>query len=282
MTIRNKYDELVAAIQPIYDLREAQNIVAIVFEDAFGLKDISNDVFPVVFEDAYLHYKQRLCSHEPFQYILGEADFYGLKLKVNPSVLIPRQETEELVFWIENAVSKGAVSILDIGTGSGCIAIALAKALPKAKVVAVDVSDDALKTARENAILNQVNISFSKLDILNDSATEKLMEMGKFDIIVSNPPYIPTHETHLMRKNVLDFEPNLALFVEDDNPLIFYKKIAELGTQILKDAGILIFEINENLAKDVQNVMKNNAYQSIEIIKDIHQKDRIVKGEILS
>ncbi len=282
MTVRDKFNELVETISSIYDFREANNIVSIIFEDAFGINLISQDNFPEKHLSKWDEYKRRLLTHEPFQYILEEADFYGLKFKVNPSVLIPRPETEELVYWVEQwASTSKSIQILEIGTGSGCIAITLAKQLSNAKVTAIDVSENALSVAMENAKLNDVDVLFSKLDILDDDRVTQFFDNKNYHLIASNPPYIPKKESTLMRKNVLDFEPSLALFVENHNPLIFYQKITKLGTKILEKNGILIFEINENLGDDIYKMMEDYGYKNIEIIQDIHQKNRMVKGEWL-
>jgi len=279
MIIKDKYLRLVNTISKIYDEREANNIVSIIFEDAFGVDKLSGELFPSEYDHLFALIEKRLLQNEPFQYILEEADFYGLKFKVNKSVLIPRQETEELVYFVENAVSKNEkMKILDIGTGSGCIAISLAKELVNAKVYGVDVSKEALVLAKKNAILNDVDVAFQIIDILDDDSLDKIQEFGPFDVIVSNPPYIPHYEASLMRSNVLDFEPKLALFVENDNTLIFYKRISKLGTSQLKNQGILAFEINEFLGDDVRNILLSYGYKNVEIIKDMQQKDRIVKG----
>jgi release factor glutamine methyltransferase len=219
---------------------------------------------------------QRLSKHKPIQYILGETEFFGLKFKVNKNVLIPRPETEELVQWILDDVGASKnpsnLKILDIGTGSGCIAISLAKNLPDVEIFALDVSEKALKTARENAGLNGVNVNFIQADILNLEALT-----GKFDIIVSNPPYVREMEKVEMHRNVLENEPNLALYVKDADPLIFYGTIAKLAQVGLQNNGNLYFEINQYLAEETEDILKNTGFKT-ELKKDIFGNYRMLRG----
>ena len=218
----------------------------------------------------------RLSLHEPIQYIIGETEFFGLKFKVNKNVLIPRPETEELVQWLLDDVGESKNSsnlkILDIGTGSGCIAISLAKNLPNAEVFALDISEKALKTARENAGLNKVNVNFIQADILNLEALT-----GKFDVIVSNPPYVREMEKVEMHLNVLDNEPELALYVKDTDPLIFYRKITKLAQAGLQKNGNLYFEINQYLANETEEILKNSGFKT-ELKKDIFGNYRMLRG----
>ncbi len=216
----------------------------------------------------------QLKLERPVQYILGTTQFMDLDFKVNENVLIPRPETEELVRWIisdcENQASK--INILDIGTGSGCIAIALAKNLKNAKVYALDISEGALEIAKENAINNQVDVEFVQADILI------LDELGiKFDIIVSNPPYVRMMEKDKMRSNVVEYEPETALFVSDDDPLIFYRKIVEFALSSLKKVGMLYFEINQYLAKETKELLEGK-FSKIELRKDIYENYRLLKA----
>ena len=196
---------------------------------------------------------------------------------MNSSVLIPRPETEELVQWVINDVNSSAVEkslkILDIGTGSGCIAIALAKNLPNTKVFALDVSDVALKLAKQNAIANEVELEFIQADILDAD-----FNSIQFDIIVSNPPYVRELEKETMSANVLNHEPHLALFVKDDDALLFYRKITEVANNILKTEGQLYFEINEFLGKSTKQLLNNSNYKNVELKKDVFDKDRMVKA----
>ena len=212
----------------------------------------------------------------PIQYIIGETEFYGLPFKVNKNVLIPRPETEELVNWIlENSklqTSNSKLNILDIGTGSGCIPITLAKNLPNATIYALDISSEALKTAKTNAELNNVTINFIEADILS------LPELPqKFDIIVSNPPYVRVFEKEQMQHNVLEHEPHVALFVEDNNPLLFYDKIADLAKNHLSKDGHLYFEINQYLGKETVALLASKGFKNIELKKDMFGADRMVR-----
>lgn len=218
---------------------------------------------------------QRLRKFEPIQYIVNEVEFYNLKFYVNRNVFIPRPETEELVFWIvdrhKNRDSK-LRRILDIGTGSGCIAISLAFNLPDCEVSAFDISSEALDVARKNAIINNVNVDFFKEDVLNCKKLPK-----KYDIIVSNPPYIIENEKNKMQSNVLKYEPDIALFVNNDDPLLFYRKIAQLGQKHLISEGSIYFEINEYLGSELLILFKTEGYKEITLHKDIFGKYRMVK-----
>lgn len=209
-----------------------------------------------------------LKTHKPIQYILGKTEFYGLKIKVNEHTLIPRPETEQLVDWI---LKENFVAALDIGTGSGCIPIALAKHAD-AKVLAIDVSEDALLIAEENAKNNEVEIDFIHQDILQTNSLQKV------DLIVSNPPYVLESEKEKMQENVLDYEPELALFVEDKNPLIFYKKIASLAFNFLNENGKLFFEINAKFGKETIEMLADIGFVNIELKKDMNDKDRMIKA----
>ena len=223
----------------------------------------------------------------PIQYILGSTSFYGLKFEVNENVLIPRPETEELVEWIINSNLKissaqfgkasgerfNNLKILDIGTGSGCIAIALAKNLPNAQVFAIDVSERALATAKKNAEQNDVNINFIQKNILETTDLEQ-----QFDIIVSNPPYVRNLEKAEIKKNVLEHEPHLALFVDDHDALIFYRKIGELAQKNLSKQGKLYFEINQYLGKETVELLENLGFSDVELKKDIYGNDRMIQS----
>ena len=209
-----------------------------------------------------------LKTHKPIQYIFGKTEFYGLKIKVNEHTLIPRPETEQLVDWI---LKENFVAALDIGTGSGCIPIALAKNTD-AKVLAIDVSEDALLIAEENAKNNEVEIDFIHQDILQTNYLQKV------DLIVSNPPYVLESEKEKIQENVLDYEPELALFVEDKNPLIFYKKIASLAINFLNENGKLFFEINAKFGKETIEMLADIGFVNIELKKDMNDKDRMIKA----
>ncbi|WP_456422664.1 peptide chain release factor N(5)-glutamine methyltransferase [Lutibacter sp.] len=213
----------------------------------------------------------------PIQYIIGETAFYGLTFKVTKNVLIPRPETEELVNWVLNDTKNIAnINILDIGTGSGCIAISIAKNLPNATIFALDISPKALEIATENAKLNGVNIQFIEADILNFFTSDE-----KFDIIISNPPYVRELEKEQMQKNVLANEPHIALFVKNENPLLFYNKIADFAIANLKHSGSLYFEINQYLGKETVTLLKSKGFQNSKLKKDIFGVDRMLKATII-
>lgn len=216
----------------------------------------------------------------PIQYVLGETEFYGLVFKVNPTVLIPRPETEELVDWVLKDVKKltdniTPLKILDIGTGSGCIPIAIKKYLPDSEIFAIDISETALITAQENAILNQVDIHFSYGDILQPHTSNI-----KYTIIISNPPYVTISEKENMHVNVVDHEPHSALFVPDDDALIFYSAIADYAMIHLLEGGVLYLEINENLGSQTLALLSNKGFKSLELKKDLRDRDRMIKASI--
>lgn len=264
------------ALSTIYGEREAQNITQYVFEDVFNIKNISAEVpFDAAQQTQLSAIQTRLMAHEPWQYVVGEADFYGLKFNVSPSVLIPRPETEELVQYIKQTLKHHSnLSILDIGTGSGCIPITLKKALPTAQISAIDISNAALQVAQQNAARHETPINFQEIDILNP---QQWQQLDTYQVIVSNPPYIPTAEKNLMRKNVLDFEPHLALFVANDDPLLFYRTIAQFAQTHLNKGGFLFFEINEYCSEAVQEMLKTEGFANIVIEKDFSDKDRMAR-----
>lgn len=215
---------------------------------------------------------RELGTGKPYQYILGETEFYNCVIKVNESVLIPRPETEELVDLIIRENNEFRGRIIDFGTGSGCIAIALASSLPGSKVTAIDISQSAIDTAETNAALNNVDVRFIKSDIFT-FRTEAMA-----DIIVSNPPYVRQSEKTSMKRNVLEFEPHEALFVEDSDPLVFYKAIISLTKDILVKGGKIYFEINEAMGSPVSDLVASSGFAGVTVIRDINDKDRIVKG----
>lgn len=222
---------------------------------------------------------ERLKKSEPIQYILGISDFYGLEFIVSPGVLIPRPETEELVELIIQDFENQSPKILDIGAGSGCIAITLGKYLKSAEVFAVDISGEALATARKNARKNGVPVTFIQTDIL--SLDKSVMDIPfLFDIIVSNPPYVKESEKSTMEKNVLNYEPHQALFVSDNDPLLFYRCIARFGKIKLKKAGHLYFEINAQCGQETKEMLETEGYRNIELIRDISGNDRIIKAQL--
>jgi len=279
MRIREYRSHFVDMLAPIYDLDEAESFFYLVLEDKKKLKriDLALNTEATFSEDEVLQWNEileKLKRYIPIQYILGKTHFYGLEFEVNENVLIPRPETEELVGWIISNNSKSAnLKVLDIGTGSGCIAISLAKNLQDAHVSAVDVSEKALATAEKNAQNNQVTVNFIRKDILK---TEDLEQ--QFDIIVSNPPYVRNLEKEEIKQNVLHHEPHLALFVDDQNALVFYQKITELAQKNLSKNGQLYFEINQYLGKEMMDLLEQKGFQQMELRKDIYGNNRMVFG----
>jgi release factor glutamine methyltransferase len=282
LDIKNIYQNFTEKLQTIQSIGEANAIARIVFEDTFKIYDFASEQnFPAGNQKLLDEITTRILQNEPVQYVLGEADFYGYKFKVNEYVLIPRQDTEELVFYVKNTiksfVKKDVISLLDIGTGSGCIPITLKKIFPKMDIHALDVSENALKVAQENAEILNTDIAFYQKDILEPKGWGSLLN---FDIIVSNPPYIPHREAHLMPENVKQFEPHLALFIDDDNPLIFYEAIADFAKIKLNKGGFLFFETNEFNAIDVLNMLRNKTFTSVVLEQDMGGKDRMIRAQL--
>lgn len=218
---------------------------------------------------------KRLLNNEPFQYIHGETEFYGLRIKTDGRGLIPRPETEELVDWIIRSESGDIRKIVDVCSGSGCIALALKSKLPSTEVIGFDVSDGALELSKENTLLNSLIVSFKKVDVLTDSFP---LEDHSIDIIVSNPPYVKNSEKIGMQEHVLSYEPHLALFVEDESPLIFYDRIAVQAAQKLRSGGWLYFEINEKYGDEMIQLLKQYAFSDIELKEDLQGKNRMIRG----
>lgn len=230
-------------------------------------------------ESVLFHALSELRQYVPVQYIIGETEFMDLKFKLSTKVLIPRPETEDLVRWIledHQNTTHEKLKILDIGTGSGCISISLAKHLVHAKVAALDISSDALDIAKENTEDNQVRIDFIQVDMLDDDISIPIE--SKFDIIVSNPPYVRELEKKEMHINVLEHEPDIALFVSDKDPLVFYRAIATFAEKNLTDDGCLYLEINQYLGKEMLSLLSEYNFKDIELRKDIFGNDRMVKG----
>ena len=295
MTIQQAHLDFIQTLTPQYGEGEARSMARLVFEDYFNIKPNNpNDesIFQAFLVGEYEAMKHRILRGEPVQYVVGFAWFYGLKFKVNNSVLIPRPETEELVEWVlETAKSfqknNKSVKILDIGTGSGCIPVTFKVKDPNLEVSAVDISESALITASRNAFRYGAQIDFKRVDILDTFAWS---DLGNFDIIVSNPPYIPHAEKALMEDNVLSHEPQLALFVDDGNTLIFYEKIADFAKESLTaplglvcqqtggGLGILFFECNEYNAPDVVTMLESKGFKNVELRKDMSGKDRMIKA----
>ncbi len=273
-------------LETIYGSDEANALIMILLEHYFSLDRVKIAMNPELrlseSELLTLHFAvKELLKNKPVQYIIGETEFCGMRFFVDENVLIPRPETEEMVKKIASCRDKACLvptgcDILDIGTGSGCIAISLAKLLTDSKVTAVDVSEKALNVARKNAKANEVNVRFILDDILNPQNPELID--NQYDIIVSNPPYVCESEKSEMRANVLDYEPSSALFVSDNDPLVFYRKILEFAQKTLKSSGEVWFEINEKFGNEMKNLCLAKGFKDVEIIKDFRERDRILKG----
>ncbi|MFL9483741.1 peptide chain release factor N(5)-glutamine methyltransferase [Chitinophagaceae bacterium LWZ2-11] len=281
MTIRAAYQQLSSDLSAIYESREAANIADWVIEHFTGLPRVDR----IVYKDKELSPEQQnqlqkatqeLLKHKPVQYVLREAWFGGMKFYVNENVLIPRPETDELIEWIITDFSshQKTIQLLDIGSGSGCIPISLQKNLSQATVTSLDVSDGALEVARQNAITLKADVDFKLIDFLNEDNWNNL---GMFDVIVSNPPYIKDSESATMHNNVLSFEPHLALFVDDNDALIFYRKIAAFAITHLAKDGKIYVEINEALGAETKALFESYGFTT-ELRKDLQGKDRMIRA----
>jgi release factor glutamine methyltransferase len=282
MNIKSLKTHFFSELQTIQEDSEIESFFFILTEFLHNLKRIDVSLHPdfEVSESDLEKWKtiiSELKTEKPIQYITGEAWFYGLRFEVNENTLIPRPETEELVEWIVDGLKvKGkGQRVLDIGTGSGCIPITLKKEIPSAFVSAIDISEKALEMARKNAINNKVEINFIHQNILE---TESLDE--KYDIIVSNPPYVRNLEKQEIKRNVLDYEPHLALFVDDSDALLFYRKIAQLALKSLAPNGKLFFEINQYLGNETVELLEQLGFKNIELRKDFVGNDRMICCEV--
>ncbi|MDO5665154.1 MAG: peptide chain release factor N(5)-glutamine methyltransferase [Bacteroidia bacterium] len=278
--MQNPKEYIKNELKEFYSEGEINSLVRLTLEKGIGMSfaDILACKFNNLSDAQVLQIEEivsKLKNFEPIQYILGKTEFFGLTFHVSNSVLIPRPETEELVQWILDLAKNGTVEVLDIGTGSGCIAVVLAKKLFSSKVYAWDISEDALAIAQKNAEINNADVIFFKKNILQESFSDK-----KFDIIVSNPPYVTESEKSEMEKNVLNFEPHLALFVPDDNSLLFYEKIADFAWSSLNRGGKLFFEINREKGDGVERLLQKKGFVNIERKKDISGNERMIKAEI--
>jgi release factor glutamine methyltransferase len=292
MRVKELQQQFHKELDAIYDKKEVDNFFFMLLDSFFNIQRITVALQPELTvsdkeTDSFFKATNDLKKEKPIQYIIGETEFYGLPFKVSESVLIPRPETEELVAWVIDEVEDvEGINILDVGTGSGCIAISLAKNLPKAKVFALDVSKDALIVARRNAKLNDAEVEFFEADILNINVIakeERLWQsesiekkLPRFDIIVSNPPYVRKLEKAQLKNNVLKHEPHLALFVKDDDPLLFYKSIIRLSIQILTPNGQLYFEINEYLGEEMMRLLNQGSFVDVKLKQDIFKKNRMI------
>ncbi|WP_158266978.1 peptide chain release factor N(5)-glutamine methyltransferase [Chitinophaga niastensis] len=283
MTIQTAFTYITGTISELYDEREAANIAHIIMEHLTGMSKLDRIVHKtkILSPDQNNRLKlaiEALQRQEPVQYITGSSWFYGMELMVNKDVLIPRPETEELVEWmVHDAAHRHRLQLLDIGTGSGCIPLALKKALPDAQVSAIDVSEGALHVARTNASRLRLEVNFIHMDALD---AQQVATLPEFDMIVSNPPYITQSEQTSMQERVWGYEPSLALFVPDNDALLFYRHITILAKSKLQPGGALYFEINEALGKEVVALMEEHGFQQVTLKQDMFGKDRMVKGEI--
>ena len=280
MTFKNYHTFFQSELSSLFDVMEIDSFFYLILEKLHELKRLDLALNPTLSLNSADERKWELILSDlklqkPIQYILAETEFYGVKLKVNEHTLIPRPETEELVDWILKDLKSDAAKnkILDIGTGSGCIPISIKTHNPSLEVHALDVSDEALQVAKSNAQLNEVAIHFLHQNILETTSFPE-----SYDVIISNPPYVRNLEKAEMAKNVLDFEPALALFVFDENPLLFYEKIATLAWENLNSNGFLYFEINQYLGQEMIDLLSNKGFKSIELRKDIYGNDRMMKA----
>ena len=280
MTAKALKKQFSEALSELYPSEEIQSFFSILSEKHLNMSRLDLTLNPEmalseVISKKYTEALKRLQNHEPIQYVVGETEFYGLQFKVNRHTLIPRPETEELVDWIckelktQNPVPR---TILDIGTGSGCIAISLSKIILGSNVSAIDFSGDTLDVAKHNASLHKVDIDFIKMDVLKAQQLP-----SQYEVIVSNPPYVRNLEKDKMQSNVLNFEPASALFVSDEDPLVFYKKIASLANKHLTTNGLLYFEINEFFSRDMVLMLNEFNFKDITVKKDFFGKERMIK-----
>ncbi len=278
MTVIASIEKFKKELGVLYSIEERDQIIATIFEALTGLSkidlrmkgdlDLSKEIL-----NQFEEITKRLIKNEPVQYILGFSWFAGMKLKVTPDVLIPRQETEELVDWIVKENKKQNPLILDLCTGSGCIALGLKKSIINSQVIAIDISEKALLVASENALTNLLEIEFLQSDILKTDLIH-----NDIDIIVSNPPYVKASEVIEMKSNVIDYEPHLALFVSDDDPLIFYKRLAVLAKKSLKKSGKIYLEINEKLSNETAELLELQGFHEIRVKKDLNDRFRMISA----
>jgi release factor glutamine methyltransferase len=281
MDIQQAQRELLARLTPLYGEREASLVTDWVMENITGRKKMDRLLHKEILlspvqSDIFHQYVAGLALQRPVQYVLNESWFCGMKFYVDEHVLIPRPETEELVEWAaEEAASLAPLRVLDVGTGSGCIAICLKKRLPTALIHACDISPKSLAVARRNAATLEADIHFLLLDLLDSRQWENL---PRLDLIVSNPPYIPVKEKSAMSPHVVDHEPHLALFVKDEDPVVFYQAMASLGKEKLSPGGLLFAEMHEESARLVEDVFRKAGFREIVIKKDMQGKDRMIKA----
>ena len=280
MTLKDLNNNLYLELSKVYTENETKSLVHQIFAHVLNFSQFQfslNSSKQVELKDEIKikNIVHDLKKNKPIQYILGFTDFYNCKLKVNNHVLIPRPESEELIDWILKYKAWDNPNILDLGTGSGCLAIALSKHINESVTIGIDISPKALETARKNAELNNVSINFIQHDVLTGTGS---LEPGKFQLIVSNPPYVRESEKTHMQANVLDWEPALALFVPDSDPLIFYKKIMASSNRLLAPGGYLFLEINQNFPDEIRQLFQVNDFTDVEIAKDLTGRYRMAKG----
>jgi release factor glutamine methyltransferase len=285
-TVKDVFAIFKQELNSLYDAQETEAITLTVLTELLNtskgiIKAFSEKELNLTQQEEATNILNQLKTGKPLQYVLGYTEFYGLKFLVNPTTLIPRPETEELVQWaLSEAAVAGAVAgsnILDIGTGSGCIAISLKKNLPDAQVSAIDISADTLQTAKQNAELNGVDVNFIEADILNQQPSNSLLTTH-YSLLISNPPYVTLDDKKRMHTNVTDFEPHTALFVPEDDPLIFYKAIADFAVANLIKGGLLFFEINESLGKEMVELLESKGFKDVELRQDMSGRDRMIKA----
>ncbi|AMJ67705.1 peptide chain release factor N(5)-glutamine methyltransferase [Hymenobacter sp. PAMC 26628] len=280
MTTRAFTDRLAAALAAAYPAPEAAAIAALVAEHLLGLDPLqrrmrAQEAVPAAVQQQLPALEARLLAHEPVQYVLSTAHFAGMELEVTPATLIPRPETEELARLVA-AAQPGARTVLDVGTGSGCLALALARALPRAQVLAVDISAEALAVARRNGARYAPQVQFQQVDILQ--AAPAGLVPGALDALVSNPPYVRESERAQMRANVLNWEPATALFVPDADPLLFYRRLGALGRALLRPGGGIYLEINEALSTETEELLRSQGYVDVRGVADMFDKARMVRA----
>ena len=282
MNVRDFTTTLSLSLQPLYPEPEAQAIAALVVEHLLDLDSLqrmmdAQQPVPPEAEEALLPLQTRLLAHEPVQYVLGTAYFADMDLAVTPATLIPRPETEEVLRVItQEQHGRRGLRVLDVGTGSGCLALALARALPEAAVLAVDISAEALAVARRNAARYAPAVTFEQVDILQSLPAS--LAAGTLDVLASNPPYVRESERAQMRENVLAWEPVTALFVPDEDPLLFYRRLAEIGGELLRPGGCLYLEINEALGPETAALLEQHGFADVRVLPDMFGKPRVVRG----
>ena len=289
-TIKDVFTTYKSNLAAIYDAQESEAITLMVLTEILNSSKAQIKAFPeneltLTQQEEANNILTQLKTGKPLQYALGYTEFYGLKFIVTPATLIPRPETEELVEWAIESVNSGQfavgkLNIIDIGTGSGCIAISLKKNLPSAQISAIDISADALNIAKENALLNDIKVRFIQADILNlksdpDSYRD---EIPKSEIIISNPPYVTLEDKKQMHTNVTDFEPHTALFVPENDPLLFYRTIADFALTNLTENGLLFFEINESFGKETVELLESKGFKDVELRQDMSGRDRMIRA----